>query len=263
MSSCVATGYLDGGAENEAKGMNRFQRLHPFTVLAVAAAVVTTTTAAGLWWLSCTVIACALIVAWIVGKSKKLIGLSSAIVLPTFASQLMIHGLASNGSFGLTQAGLQTAAELGLRTAVLVVVGLLCSLVIDRHQLVAAIDLSKAPAQLGYLVAATLFLLPQLADRQRVINEAQMLRQVKFRGGLRGWFQKVRLQAVPLVLSSLEETANRAPHLAARGFPATQRTTRLREVPDSKAQRRIRHVSVLCVLLLPALLLVPSWMDFA
>lgn len=73
MSSCVDTGYLDGGAANEAKGMNRFQRLHPFTVLAVAAAVVTTTTAAGLWWLSCTVIACALIVAWIVGKSLNLL----------------------------------------------------------------------------------------------------------------------------------------------------------------------------------------------
>lgn len=263
MSSCVATTCLESAAENEAKGMNRFQRLHPFTVLAVAAAVVTTTTAAGLWWLSCTVIACALIVAWSAGKSKKLIGLSSAIVLPTFASQLMIHGLASNASFGLTQAGLQTAGELGLRTAVLVVVGLLCALVIDRHQLVAAIDLSKAPAQLGYLVAATLFLLPQLAERQRVISEAQMLRQVKFRRGLRGWFQKVRLQTVPLVLSSLEETANRAPHLAARGFPAAQRMTRLREVPDSKAQRGLRRVSVICFLLLPALLLVPSWMDFA
>lgn len=263
MNSCVAIGCLETEAENAAKGMDRFQRLHPFTVLAVAAAAVTTTTAAGRWWLSCTVIACALSVALSVGKGWKLIGLSSAIVLPTFASQLMIHGLASNGKFGLTQVGLQTAAELGLRTAVLVVVGLLCALIVDRHQLVAAIDLSKAPAQLGYLVAATLFLLPQLAERQRVISEAQMLRQVKFRRGLRGWFQKVRLQTVPLVLSSLEETANRAPHLAARGFPAAQRMTRLREVPDSKAQRGLRRVSVICFLLLPALLLVPSWMDFA
>lgn len=259
MSSCVAIGCLETEAENAAKGMDRFQRLHPFTVLAVAAAAVTTTTAAGRWWLSCTVIACALSV----GKGWKLIGLSSAIVLPTFASQLMIHGLASNGSFGLTQAGLQTAVELGLRTAVLVVVGLLCALVVDRHQLVAAIDLSKAPAQLGYLVAATFFLLPQLADRQRAISEAQMLRQVQFRRGPRGWFQKVRLQAVPLVLSTLEESANRAPHLAARGFPAAQNMTRLREIPDSKAQRGLRCVSVLCALLLPVLLLVPNWIGFA
>lgn len=263
MSSCVVIGCLATEAESETKGMDRFQRLHPFTALAVAAAVVTTTTAAGRWWLSCTVIACALSVAWSVGKGWKLIGLSSAIVLPTFASQLMIHGLASNGRFGLTQAGLQTAAELGLRTAVLVVVGLLCALVLDRHQLVAAIDLSKVPAQLGYLVAATFFLLPQLADRQRAISEVQMLRQVQFRRGLRGWFQKVRLQAVPLVLSTLEESANRAPHLAARGFPAAQSMTRLREIPDSKAQRGLRRVSVLCALLLPALLLVPNWIDFA
>lgn len=263
MSSCVATGCLETAAGNEAKSVNWFQRLHPFTILAVAAAVVTTTTAAGRWWLSCTVIACALSVAWSIGKGWKLIGLSSAIVLPTFASQLMIHGLASSGSFGLTQAGVQTAGELGLRTAVLVVLGLLCALTIDRHQLVAAIDLSKAPAQLGYLVAATLFLLPKLADRQRAISEAQTLRQVKFHRGTRGWIQKVRLQAVPLVLSSMEETANRAPHLAARGFPAAQRMTRLREVRDSKAQRRLRHVSMLCALLLPVLLLVPNWMDFA
>lgn len=236
--------------------MTFYQRLHPFTVLCVAAAVVTITTAIGNVWASATVIVLCLVAAALGHKGLKFAGLTAAIVLPAFASQLLIHGLASTGSLKFTADGLHTAVALGLRTAVLVVVGLLCALIIDRHQLVAAIDLSKAPPQLGYLVAASLFLLPQLAERQKIIGESQALRHVNFRRGILGWFQKVRLQAVPLVLSSLEETSKRAPHLAARGFPARSRMTRLRSVPDSRVQKVVRISSLALAVIGPALVLV-------
>lgn len=235
--------------------MSFFQRMHPFTVLCVAAAVVALTTAIGNAWVSAAVIVLCLSASAVAGKLLKLLTLSAAIVLPAFASQLLIHGLASSGRLKLTADGLSTATALGLRTAVLVVVGLLCALTIDRHQLVAAIDLSKAPPQLGYLVAATLFLLPQLAERQKIIGEAQALRHVDLRRGVLGWFQKVRMRAVPLVLSSLEETSKRAPHLAARGFPARSRMTRLRNVPDSQLQKVVRISSLSVAAIGPALVL--------
>ena len=238
--------------------------LHPFTILAVAAAVVATTTAAGIWWISAAVITGCLVLAIRAHCARKLVLLSCAIILPAFTSQLLIHAVAAThgtrillaaGPVTITAEGLGLAAALGLRTAVLVVAGILCALLIDRHQLVAAIDLSKAPPQLGYLVAATLFLLPQLAGKQHAIGQAQQLRGVDA-----GWFQRLRLRSVPLVLGSLQDAAIRAPHLAARGFPATGSRTRWRTVPDSPCQRRIRYAAVACTLLGPLAILAPVWM---
>lgn len=236
--------------------MSFYQRLHPFTVISVVIAVVATTTAIGNVWVSTAVIVLCLIAAALAGKVLKLAALSAAIVLPAFVSQLLIHGLASTGSLKLTTDGLYTATALGLRTAVLVVAGLLCAVIIDRHQLVAAIDLSKAPPQLGYLVAASLFLLPQLAERQKIIGEAQALRHVHFRRGVLGWLQKVKMRVVPLVLTSLEESSKRAPHLAARGFPANSRMSRLRTVPDSRVQRVIRISALVSAVIAPVLILI-------
>ncbi|UYQ77245.1 energy-coupling factor transporter transmembrane protein EcfT [Glutamicibacter sp. JL.03c] len=245
--------------------MPRTIKLHPFTILAIAVAVITMTTAASLWWLSCAVMALCLLIAGWAGHLKKLAVLSGAMLLPTFLSLLLIHGLVSRdqspaiaqwGPLRVTVHGLEVALSLGLRTAVLVVVGLLCGLLIDRHQLVAAIDLSPVPPQLGYLLAATLFLLPQMAEKQRQIGEAQTLRKVAAGKGIAGWFQRVRLRAVPLVLASMQDAQDRAVHLSARGFPATSARTRLRTVPDSSAQRGIRWTATVCAVLGPMLILV-------
>ena len=244
--------------------MPRTIKLHPFTILAIAVAVITMTTAASLWWLSCAVMALCLLIAGWAGHLKKLAVLSGAMLLPTFLSLLLIHGLISRdqspaiaqwGPLRVTIHGLEVALSLGLRTAVLVVVGLLCGLLIDKHQLVAAIDLSPVPPQLGYLLAATLFLLPQMAEKQRQIGEAQTLRNMGTGTGLTGWFQRMRLRAVPLVLASMQDAQDRAVHLSARGFPAAGPRTRLRTVPDSSVQRGIRWVALVCAVLGPVLIL--------
>ncbi|HJX79400.1 energy-coupling factor transporter transmembrane component T family protein [Glutamicibacter sp.] len=242
--------------------------LHPFTLLALVAAVVTMTTAVGLWWVSCAVLtACALVASW-TGHLRRLTVLSAAILIPTFASLLLIHGLVSQetsgliaaaGPFRVTEGGLETAMVLGLRTAVLVVAGLLCTLLIDKHQLVAAIDLSPAPSQVGYLLAATLFLLPHMAHKQRTIGQAQALRQAGTGRGLSGWFQRVRLRAVPLVLASLQDAHDRSAHLSVRGFPAAGAHTRLRTVADSVTQQRVRWIALLCAVLGPIAILAPFW----
>jgi energy-coupling factor transport system permease protein len=252
--------------------VHRTAPLHPFTVLALAAAVVATTTAAGRWWISATVLlGCVLLAMW-ARRGRKLAGLAAAILLPAWGSQLLIHGLvdrtgshvlAAAGPLRITTEGLATAGQLGLRTAVLVVAGLLCTLLIDRHDLVAAVDLSGAPPQLGYLVAATLSLLPRLSERQRAIGEAQALRGVAAGAGPAGWWRRIRLRSVPLVLFALQDAADRSAHLAARGFPAAGPHTRLRSVPDSAAQRRLRRAALACIVIGPLAVLAPEWMAAA
>lgn len=248
--------------------MPRTIAVHPFTVLALVAAVVATTTAASRWWLSSAVLLLCLGIAVWAGRARRLVGLGAAILAPAWGSQLLIHGLTdatgahvllAAGPIRITGQGLVTAAELGLRTAVLVIAGLLCTVLIQRHDLVAAVDLSGAPPQLGYLLAATLFLLPRLEQRQRVIGEAQALRGARVGRGPRGWFKRLALRSVPLVLSALQDATDRSAHLAARGFPATGQHTRLRSVPDSANQRRLRITCLCAVVLGPLAVLAPSW----
>ncbi|RZU61171.1 energy-coupling factor transporter transmembrane component T [Zhihengliuella halotolerans] len=241
-----------------------FARLHPFTVLAVAAAVVTTTTALGTWLVTLAVVLTCLALAAAAGKLTRLAAAALAILTPAWGSQLIIHGLvgrtgervlASAGPLRITEEGLETAAGLAARLSVLVVVGLLCALVIDPHDLVAGVDLSPAPPQAGYLVAASLSVLPRLAARQRAIGEAQALRGARIGRGPVGWWTRLRLRSVPLVLSAVHDAADRAPHLAARGFPPRTRVTRLRVVPDSRAQRVVRRIALAAAVVAPAALL--------
>lgn len=250
--------------------MSGIKKWHPFTVLSLAVFVVTAATAAGCWWLSCGVIGLCFLLSSRTRTTRKLAVLSGAIMLPTCISLLLIHGFVARdssyliyawGPFSMTANGVEIALALGLRTAVLVVAGLLCSLVIDKHQLVAAIDLSPAPAQMGYLLAATLFLLPQMNEKQRVIGQAQRLRHAGTGGGARGWMQRMRLRAVPLVLSSLQDASDRSVHLAARGFPASGAHSRLRNVNDSRLQRVVRWTALLGAVLVPLLILMPVWGD--
>ena len=205
-------------------------------------------------------------------RARRLAGLAAAILLPAWGSQLLIHAMVDTsgarvlmeaGPLRVTAGGLETAGALGLRTAVLVVAGLLCTVLIDRHDLVAAVDLSPAPPQLGYLLAATLSLLPRMAARQRVIGEAQALRGAAAGTGVRGWWRRATLRAVPLVLSSLQDSVDRSAHLAARGFPAAGLHTRLRSVPDSTPQRRLRRAALACAVLGPLAVLAPSWAGLA
>lgn len=246
----------------------RTGRLHPFTVLVLAAAVVAITTAAGRWWLHTAVLTGCLLLAARAKRAGMLVRLGAVILVPAWGSQLLIHGLvdtggghvlAAAGPLRITTEGLLTAGQLGLRTGVLVVAGLLCSMLIDRHDLVAAVDLSSAPPQAGYLLAATLSLLPRLAQRQRAIGQAQALRGIPLAAGPRGWWRSVRLRSVPLVLSSVQDAADRSAHLAARGFPAKGAHTRLREVPDSPVQRWVRRVALGAMVLGPVALLAPTW----
>ncbi|WP_426773548.1 hypothetical protein, partial [Pseudomonas aeruginosa] len=54
-----------------------------------------------------------------------------------------------------------------------------------------------------------------------------------------------RLQAVPLVLSLVEDAGTRSAALEARGLSNTGPRTSYREVPDSRLQRTARAVLVL------------------
>ncbi|MGG5751355.1 energy-coupling factor transporter transmembrane component T family protein [Zafaria sp. Z1313] len=226
-------------------------RLHPFTTASFAATTAVVVIASGSRWAAAaTVLACA-VAAVRTGRLRRFAAACAAVLVPLWASQLMIHALVDRsgaaalwevGPLRITAGGLDTALGLGLRAAVLVAVGTLAALAVDRHDLVAAIDAAGVPAQLGYIVGAAFGLGPQLAGRSRAIGRAQALRGAGGRGPA-GWLRAVRLRAVPLVVATVQDAALRSGHLAARGFPASGAVVRYREVADSRRQRLARRIA--------------------
>jgi energy-coupling factor transport system permease protein len=230
-------------------------RLHPFTGLALAVAAALLTLAADRWWLSLAVTTGAGVLAALAGAAGRLMLTAGAVLAPLWLSQLMVHALFDSagsdvlfagGPIRLTLEGLTTAGSLGLRAAAFVSVFLLYSLTVDRIELVRAIDEARVPAQLGYIVAATLALVPATADRARAIAQAQAVRGAGEGRGPAGWLRRKRLLAVPLVLSSIQDATERSVQLQLRGFAGGPGRTQYHPVPAKSWEKPV-GLLVLCL----------------
>lgn len=228
-------------------------RLHPFTGLAFAGSAALVSLAADRWWLSLAIVAACLVLARRRGITRRLAGTAAAVLAPLWLSQLLVHAvfdrtgshvLLAGGPVRLTVEGLTTAGGLGLRVAAFATVFLLYSLTVDRYALVRALDQSGMPAQLGYIVAATLALVPATLERARAISQAQAVRGVGGRGPA-GRLAAARMLAVPLVLASLQDATERSVSLQLRGFPAGPKRTQYVTVSARGWERPVAAV-VLC-----------------
>jgi energy-coupling factor transport system permease protein len=226
-------------------------RLHPLTSLAAAGSTAVITTAAAYLPLSVAVSAAALGLAFAGGKANRMLPAAAAVLVPLGLSLLVLHGLffpegitvlAEWGPARVTSEGLHFAVERVAQLSAAVLALLLFSFSVSVPDLVAALSSRGVTGRFGYVLASTLTLLPAISARVRRIRQAQESRGLVIR---RGWTHRVfafRLQAVPLVLSLVEEAATRAQALEARGFSGQGPRTSYREVPDPPFQRIARVV---------------------
>jgi energy-coupling factor transport system permease protein len=226
-------------------------RLHPLTSLAAAGSTAVITTAAACPPLSVAVGAAAVALSVAGGKASRILPAAAAILAPLGFSLLVLHGLffpegvtvlAEWGPARVTAEGLQFAVARVAQLSAAVLALLLFSFTVSVPDLVAALSSRGVTGRFGYILASTLTLLPAISVRVQRIRQAQEARGLVIR---RGWPHRViafRLQAVPLVLSLVEEAATRAQALEARGFSGHGPRTSYREVPDPPFQRVVRAV---------------------
>ncbi|MDR6417136.1 energy-coupling factor transporter transmembrane component T [Pseudarthrobacter sulfonivorans] len=229
-------------------------RLHPLTSLAAAGSTAVITTAAASWPLSVAVGAAAVGLSFVAGKANRMLPAAAAVLVPLALSLLVLHGLffpegstvlAEWGPARVTSEGLQFAAERAAQLSAAVLALLLFSFTVSVPDLVAVLSSRGVKGRFAYVLASTLTLLPAIGARVQRIRRAQESRGLLIR---RGWAHRViafRLQAVPLVLSLVEEAGTRAQALEARGFSNRGPRTSYREVPDPPAQRGVRIVLLL------------------
>lgn len=228
-------------------------RLHPFTALVAAGSTAVITTAAGSWPLSVAVMAAAAGLSVAGGVARRMLPVGAVILVPLALSLLALHGLffpegttvlAQWGPARVTAEGLHFAFERAAQLSAAVLVLLLWSFTTSVPDLVAALSTRGVYARFGFVVASTLTLLPAINSRLGRIRQAQEARGMVIKPGIRGRVGAFRWQAVPLVLSLVDEAATRAAALQARGFGGAGPRTSYREVPDPPAQRWVRLVLV-------------------
>lgn len=229
-------------------------RLHPLTSLAAAGSTAVMTTAAASLPLSLAVVAAVAGLSLAGGVERRMLAAAAGILVPLVASLFFLHGLffpegsvvlAHWGPARVTVEGLQFALERSAQLSAAVLVLLLCSFTISVPDLVAALSMRGVHARFAFVLASTLTLLPAITTRLARIRQAQEARGLVITRGVLRRMAAFRWQAVPLVLSLVEEAGTRAAALEARGFGETGPRTSYREVTDPPFQRRLRMVLLL------------------
>lgn len=105
-------------------------------------------------------------------------------------------------------------------------------------RMVAAFTEVGLPAKMGYLVLASLNVVPQMQRRMAQIREAQSARGLKTSGGLVGRIKALIPLLGPVVLSSMTDAQERGMTLETRGFGVSGVTrTSILEVPWRKVDQ--------------------------
>ena len=226
-------------------------RPHPLTSLAAAGSTAVITTAAASWPLSLAVMGAAVVLSARGGTARQLLPAAAAVLLPLGLSLLAVHGLffpegrtvlAEWGVARITAEGLVFALERAAQLGAVVLSLLVFSFSVSVPDLVAVLSSRGVHGRFAFVLASTLTLLPAITSRAERIRQAQESRGLVVRRGLLHRAAAFRLQAVPLVLSLIEDAGTRTAALEARGFSNPGPRTSYRDVPDPIRQRVLRGV---------------------
>ncbi|GGI84352.1 energy-coupling factor transporter transmembrane component T [Pseudarthrobacter scleromae] len=224
-------------------------RLHPLTSLAAAGSTAVITTAAASLPLSLAVMGAAVVLSARGGTARRLLPAAAAVLLPLGLSLLVMHGLffpegrtvlAQWGVARVTAEGLAFAMERAAQLGAVVLALLVFSFSVSVPDLVAVLSSRGVHGRFAFVLASTLTLLPAITSRVERIRQAQESRGLVVRRGLLHRAAAFRLQAVPLVLSLIEDAGTRTAALEARGFSNPGPRTSYRDVPDPRGQRMLR-----------------------
>lgn len=216
------------------KGANTFvskgtviEALNPMTkILAVFSFGFSTMLFSDLW-LGFALIILLFIVAYLAKILKPFTFLMMSFGLPITLMLLFIQGFYSTenvtfiADFGFAKLGLEGVVyALKIVSTLLVFLGTfyLMNQTTDTGKLVAALTKSGLSPKAGYLVLATLNVVPQMQRRMATIQEAQAARGVETKGHLLSRLKAFVPLLGPVIMSSLTDAQERGMTLETRGF---------------------------------------------
>lgn len=206
------------------------QRLHPFTLLAIAIAL------PALGWILPPV--------W--GPAGSVgIAMGLAVASPPRGGRSgLVRGILFTAApfwlFLFLLHDRATAVTIALRLTTMIASFLWLVAVLSPARLVEGMVAAKWPVTAAFLLSATLRAVPVLRERAARIVDAQRCRGLSTRGSPVARLRALRALALPLVLSALHEVDERALALETRGLAPGVRRTPLAPPSDPIAQRVAR-----------------------
>ncbi|MCL2018944.1 MAG: energy-coupling factor transporter transmembrane protein EcfT [Oscillospiraceae bacterium] len=210
-------------------------------------------------WLAYSVVVFLFFVAWKAKMLTKFAGFITAFAIPITVMLLFIQGLYSPknvtilADFGFAKLGLEgvlyTFKTVG---TLLVFLGSFYLMTTTTYpgKLVTAMQDAGLNPKAGYLVLASLNVVPQIQRRIAVIQEAQTARGVEVTGKLKTRFTAFLPIIGPTVMSSLIDVQERGMTLEIRGFGAKGvKPSSLTELNVSPAEKAIKRVLVTFLIL--------------
>lgn len=240
--------YVEGGSV--------LHRAHPVTkgVLALSAIALAFVLPSIGWVLGLLAALLGLVV--VAGVLRRLLAVAVVVVLPITVLLLVVQGLVNPanrtvaialGPAVLYREGLLAAALAALRIACLVVATFLLSFTTRPGDLAEALVQRGLSPWMGYVLQSALQVIPQTLETATRIQDAQRARGLETEGPLLRRARAYLPLLLPLVLSSLVATQERAMALEVRGFGRRVRRVTRRSFPDSAAQRLVRWTLALSV----------------
>jgi energy-coupling factor transport system permease protein len=245
-----------GGLSLYAEGESLLHRAHPFTkgVLTLSAIALSFIAPSLYWILAVALILLVLVI--IAGVLRRLIAVALAILLPITLLLLAVQGFANPNNHTVLFAigpivyyteGLGIAAVAALRIACLVGATFLFSFTTRPADITEALMQRGLSPRIGYVLQSALQIIPQTLDMAGRIQDAQRSRGLETEGSLPQRARAYLPLMLPLVLSSLVATQERAMALEVRGFGLPVKRVSRYEFADSTAQRVVRWVLALAV----------------
>jgi energy-coupling factor transport system permease protein len=206
------------------------------------------------WVVGILVVLVALVIA--AGVWRRLLAVTVAILLPITLLLLAVQGFANAhnrtivfalGPIVYYREGLEIAALAALRIACLVAATFLFSFTTRPADISEALMQRGLSPRMGYVLQSALQIIPQTLDMARRIQDAQRSRGLETEGSLRRRARAYMPLMLPVVLSSLVATQERAMALEVRGFGLPVKRVNRFEFTDTGLQRAVRWVLLLAV----------------
>jgi len=257
-----------GGLSLYAEGESLLHRAHPLTkgALTVSAVALAFILPSWTWVLGLAFLLLALIVA--AGVLRRLAAVAVVILGPITLLLLAVQGFANPANHTVAFAlgpvvyyreGLAVAALAALRIGCLVGATFLFSFTTKPADITEALLQRGLSPRMGYVLLSALQIIPQTLEMATRIQDAQRARGLETEGSLLRRARAYMPLMLPLVLSSLVATEERAMALEVRGFGlAVARVSRI-DFKDGLFQRTLRWGLLLLVPVAIVLRLARRW----
>lgn len=247
---------MRGGLSLYVEGNSLLHRAHPFTkgVLMLSAVALAFIAPSILW--AAVILVVILALAAFVGVARRLVTGAVAVVVPLSLLILAVQGFANPnnrtvafalGPIVYYREGLAFAAFVITRIACLVSATFLFSFTTRPADISEALMQIGLSPRMGYVVQAALQIIPETLDMAGRIQDAQRARGLETEGPLPKRARAYLPLMLPLVLSSLVATQERAMALEVRGFGLPVKRVARYMFVDSTPQRVLRWALALAV----------------